>query len=399
MPTNPLATTTYADTAAADALTSAQGYADSVLAGQTGANTSALLRRNPIPRVPFTPLPGGVGTFDSGHGWTVTGPVTEAVDDTAVYRSGSQSLRVRSTTASGLIQITKSGLTAIDMSTRHGQGVVRVSDMTQMSSIELRMGSTGASAFTNSTRWPSWLNATNTRPALNNDWTTLAWTGDGETLTGTIVMTAVINWELRIQLASTATDVTVWVDQVGTRPQPLSSILPNGFVVWTMDDSFDDQISIGGRELDRFGMPAVMYHIISEVVGATAGHCTVAQVKDRLALGWEHGYHALDQTEHVNRATSLTAAELDANFRQGISVLRSWGFGVGGVLLSGRGLQRDDDPGGPAVREHAADDVERAEAGGVAVRQRAADHVFGGRRDLLDGCDEREAAGRCGEGP
>lgn len=109
---------------------------------------------------------------------------------------------------------------------------------------------------------------------------------------------------------------TAKINGLGTFVEP-ATVLPNGMISLTYDDTYLSHFSIVRPYLDKYGFRATLYPIVDQL-GIDAGHYTLVQLQqmhDR--NGYEVGYHATTSAIHAAGLPSLTSKALASELAAG----------------------------------------------------------------------------------
>lgn len=283
---------------------------------QGGINTSdiRLATKYPIPRAPK--VLNHVTSMQSGHGWTASGALANAMNDGTDFAMGSQSAYITSKTDTTAATITKTGL-ALDLSgSKQLRLLVKITGGDYISQCLLYWSSDNFVAnFANAN-----IQGPNADPNVR-------WFKDGEwqwitinvgsasvtnngTTTGTPNLAAIS--ELRIRLVSVSgqsSTIRLQAVQVVER----KAFASGGVVCFTYDDSYRAQSTIAKAQLDKYGWAGTAYTIDENVRkgdGGNATYLTTQMLKDmRHNSRWEVSLHADTVSAHSRAMSGATSAQ------------------------------------------------------------------------------------------
>jgi peptidoglycan/xylan/chitin deacetylase (PgdA/CDA1 family) len=265
-----------------------------------------------------------VSTFQTGHGWTVTGTgSTSNVNDTTDFVLGSQSLRGVTAGTAVATSIRRTGLPNVDLTDKAIRVLVKITNLANMASMQCYAGS---AAFANFYVIPVY-NPGDGKTIREGEWTWLEFnfnaSGLATTGGGTPAKNTITDWQIRWTDDATA-PVTVQVNAVGVVPQP--AVFPNGVVSIACDDSYDSQANVLATTMDKYGFAGTAY-LICDQIGQPGG-MTLAQLQTMQDLkGWEIAAHAYAASVHNATFTGVSLGTLEADLRSMKSYLSVNGFG------------------------------------------------------------------------
>jgi peptidoglycan/xylan/chitin deacetylase (PgdA/CDA1 family) len=263
--------------------------------------------------------------MQSGHGATNVGGTAVNLNDTAAFALGTQSAKL-TTVANTYAYIQKHGNPAFNMNDK--QAVVWVwleNWYWDLLELDLLLGNNSMADYfvlpiSGNGGTGIFVDAVQGPPYVRWHRVVLNW-GDLRQTVGSPNKAALTDWAIRIRdnEADPSYDtLTLHFNGWGTIPEPAH--FPNGVVSVTFDDSWDTQYTEGKKKMDQYGFPATEYVIVDQI--GAANHMTLAQLKSlQDHSGWQIGAHAWTQVNHdLNYDDSLTAAQIEADFRQ----MRKW---------------------------------------------------------------------------
>lgn len=323
------------------------------LVGPPGGAGLGLL---PPPRTVFPPLRDVViQTFQSGHGWTLSGTTGATyADDTTDFCLGAQSVRLTTGGAGATHEIRSPVLTAIDLSTRNLVLAVKVDNYTHFSDFQIRVSSNGFSDFmyckplnTSVTqRWVEpgkWHLITIGRGKMvsGSSWGGGQWQVSG--VEGNVNWSAVTGIRLRVVDAATG-PVTVRVNLLSHFPQPTQAVLVNMF-----DDGRLTHHTEAKRRMDLYRMPGTAA-IICNSLNTGSAYMSTAQVLDlQETSGWDIVVHAYDNATgsmaHANGYDGITYGAGEADILRAKMAMHVAGLCGQNILLLPHGSWSINTPG------------------------------------------------------
>lgn len=261
--------------------------------------------------------------FAAGHGWGGAGGSTSS-DDTTVYYRGSQSRKVVTGGTGVQSFVSKSGLSAMDLTGKALRIVMKVEDVSRLrtsQAIQLRIASD--SGFVNGFVFDLYSHngATNSHMQSNQwhvftvPWTVVSSATGTYSLTNGVPNSRTGFTTIRLSVFdNSAGAATYWVDSIEVIPDPLTTLFPTGVISLTFDDSWASPYTLGKPKMDSLGYRGTFYNIVQNV--GTSQYMTLDQLKQLRDLGHEIGGHAYLSANH-NAAlgfASLTADEVDYDF-------------------------------------------------------------------------------------
>jgi peptidoglycan/xylan/chitin deacetylase (PgdA/CDA1 family) len=254
-----------------------------------------------------------------------SGGASSNLNDTSNVLLGAQSATVTTNGAGAFANLDLTGLTSISLAGRQLKLFIQVDQPTNLSSIKLIVGTGG---FANYYSFPVQYGAT-------------AGTAGLQLLQAGVWQPVTLNWQdatavgapdrtnisaVRVQTKdNSAGAVTVNVAGIAYQDEPADAF-PNGVVTLCFDDGYTSQFNTARPYLDKYGMPATAMPIVN-LIDSGGGWLTTAQLKElQDKHGWEVAGHAYTQADHDNRLTSLTNAQLQADFAANRAWLQANGF-------------------------------------------------------------------------
>lgn len=282
--------------------------------GNIAQSDIRLATKYPIPRAPK--VLNHVTSMQSGHGWTASGALANAMNDNTDFALGAQSAYITSKTDTTAATITKTGL-ALDLSgSKQLRLLVKITGGDYISQCLLYWSSDNFVAnFANAN-----IQGPNADPNVrwfkDGEWHwitinvgTASVTNNGTT-TGTPNLAAIS--ELRIRLVSVSgQSATVRLQAVQVIER--KSFASGGVVCFTYDDSYRAQSTIAKVQLDKYGWAGTAYTIDENVKKGDAGnttYLTTQMLKDmRRYSRWEIGLHADTVSAHSRAMSGATSAQ------------------------------------------------------------------------------------------
>lgn len=249
-----------------------------------------------------------ITTFQSGHGFTTSGAdVSSNVNDTTAgaFVMGTQCATVVSAGAGASAILQNTAVTSADTTNSAVAVLVKVDDLTHLSSLNVSFGNGGA--FTNEYHIPFAVDGVVT----SNQWVwaTLSWV-DAATL-GSPTRTGVNAVRVYHKDDNTGNKVTVHWGAIVLIPNGASvpgNPFPKGVASISFDDGSDTQWNVAKPYLDSKGIRASMFPIKDSL--GTAGYMTLAQVKScQDQSGWDVNAHSFTNADHASRLTGVSLAQ------------------------------------------------------------------------------------------
>ncbi|MFJ8935361.1 polysaccharide deacetylase family protein [Streptomyces sp. NPDC102365] len=295
---------------------------DLSVAGRLAANGVALPATFPGRKAPYRDPTRIVTHFQTGHGWTTSGGVdapTTVLNDTTDFAKGTQAAKVVFT-GNGNLDV--SSLSAMDLTGKAIRFQVKVDDVSKLSQLNLRIGTSA----TNNFQWQTVALTATSKVYRSGEWTTVTvgWadvhSGAGTfSLNANRVPSATTGFTfIRFQGVATGGNCTVHFQSVEIIDN-VSATFPNGVVSIVFDDSWDSQYTLARPKMDQYGYRGTNYQIVDRV--GQAGRLSLAQLRTlQDQSGWEIAGHAYSTAIHDNRLTAFTARQVDDDLR----MLRAW---------------------------------------------------------------------------
>jgi peptidoglycan/xylan/chitin deacetylase (PgdA/CDA1 family) len=295
-PVASLVTSLNAATAATTAATAAATAATAV--ATTAATTYVSQSLATIGPTLFPPKPRltMVQTFQSGHGWSLSADSTgtAAVADTTNYVLGSQSLRGVTAGSTNFFRLTKSALTAVNL-TGKGIAVLVKADWSKFGTVYVLLGNGGFATF-RTLQMSMIYGGLEGDQGWNDTW---RWfycpvTDTSAADSGAFDVTAVTDWRINVYDKGSGA-LTANVQAIGYFTQPTT--YSGGVVTFTFDDAFVSQRTLAAPVLDTYGVGASAFPIV-DLVGQS-GRLTLAQLHELEQYhGWEVCGHAYTAANH-----------------------------------------------------------------------------------------------------
>lgn len=283
-------------------------------AGGVATNDIRLGTKFPFPRAPKVIT--HVTSMQSGHGWTASGALANAMNDGTDFAMGSQSAYITSKTDTTAATITKSGLSLDVSGSKQFRLLVKITGGDYISQCLLYWSSDGFVAnFANAN-----IQGPNADPSVrwfkDGEW---AWitvnvgsasvTNNGAT-TGTPNLAALTDLRIRlVSVSGQSATIRLQAVQVVER----KAFASGGVVCFTYDDSYRAQYSIAKPHLDKYGWGATAFTIDQNVKAGDTGNTTwltTQMLSDmRRYSRWECGLHADTTSAHSRAMTAATSAQ------------------------------------------------------------------------------------------
>lgn len=222
-----------------------------------------------------------ITSWASGHGWTRPDGTATVTDDTSVYYTGAQSLKVVSGGDGAINKIRKVSISpTINMSSKFFKVVLRVSDWSKLDTLNIY---TSSDSF-NTVYKCEILASGQKYPA--NEWVTITvpWslcTNDE----GTPVRTAINIFQF--YMIDTGSAVTVNFGALYVTDFPSS-----GYVSFMFDDGYVEHSTLAAPKLAEYGYAGTAF-LIWEYSGLWGTYASTAQAQELRSLyGWDIGLHS-----------------------------------------------------------------------------------------------------------
>lgn len=251
-------------------------------------------------------------TFAAGHGYTTNAGGTANLNDTSDFALGSQSVAVTTDGLGTAKTVKKVAQVAVDATGKHAKVWIKVDAQAHVAALQLYLGDT---ALANSWKWEM-KNSASQPWMFDGSWTVWTLPFGQAVVTGTPTRTAITDVQMRVQddAAGTVTAHFGGVALVNT-----STPFPAGVVSFTFDDTYASHYTVARAKLDQYGFPGTAY-VIQDYVGQ-ANRMTLAQLHNlERYSGWEVAGHATTGAIHNARITTLTDAQVQAEF----AAIRQW---------------------------------------------------------------------------
>lgn len=250
-----------------------------------------------------------VTSMQSGHGWTASGALSNAMNDGTTFAMGSQSANIVSKTDTTAATITKTGL-ALDLtSSKQLRVLIRVDNVDNLNGLYLYVSS---DAMT-SNFWAVPIQTVSADPSVRylkeGEWKWVTVNLGSVAPTGSPNVAAVDSLRFRLtSLSGVSATLRVQAVQVVER----KSFASGGIVCFTYDDSYRSQNTLAKVHLDKWGFSGTAFTITSNVRDADNGNTawmTTQMLKDlRNNSRWEIAAHANTLTSHSRGFCSATNA-------------------------------------------------------------------------------------------
>ena len=265
-----------------------------------------------------------VTSMQAGHGWTTAGAIGGFnLDDSAVFVRGSQSASITTNGAGATAALHRFGLPPIDLTGKALRLLLRVSNYTQVNTLNFFLGTSGQA---NNFKWRFNAHTSSSQIGMAGDWVavTLQWS-EIDTVAGTYTLsptgapsTTRGFRDMQIQVSDKGTGpVTLWLQAVEIIDSAVST-WPKGIISITFDDSSDSS-RLAMKKMDKLGFRGTQY-TIADAIG-TPGKLTLAELRSlQSRSGWEIAGHSYASSAHSTRYPNLTAQQVDDDARN----LKAW---------------------------------------------------------------------------
>lgn len=265
--------------------------------------------------------------FQAGHGWTAAGGGVSSsnLNDTSTFIRGTQCATITTNGSGVQAQFREAGGTAQNMSGKMIRLVLKVDNVTHLNSLGFVMGTGNFASYF---KWTATTHsAVNPNYVQSGEWVTinLSW-ADVASASGSFSIsstgvpsttTGLTDMEVTIVDDGTA-GVTVHLQAVEIVPDT-SVTFPKGVVSITFDDSYQNVYDLGRPGMDALGYRGTLY-TIRDVLGTT-NYLTLPELQQLASVsGWDVQGHAYTGAAHTVGYPSLTAAQVNEEFRY----LRAW---------------------------------------------------------------------------
>lgn len=249
-----------------------------------------------------------VSAVQTGHGWAFSGggynSGTSNLNDTSDFALGSQSIKVGTLGTGAAAFVSKSGLTAIDMTDKGFLLWVKIEDYNKLAFIVLD-GGTDTSNYFRGTIFVGTDGLKN--PVQSGEWVAL--TVPWATMRGTIVGApnrASVTF-VRVGFTDKSGSAT-WgrVGGIATYADTKQTTYPNGVVSLTFDDTYVSAWTVALAKMSPLSMRGTLYPICDRL--DTAGYLSSTQLLTMQNLNlWEIGGHASSNAAHIDWTTGTVA--------------------------------------------------------------------------------------------
>lgn len=258
---------------------------------------------------PFDPAVGTIITeFQAGHGFTTSGADgTSNVNDstTGLPIFGSQCATVVSAGAGASAILQNTSIASIDTTTKQVMVILKVDDITHLSSLNFSMGNGG---FTNEYH----IAFANQGIVTSGQWVCVTLAIQDASTLGSPTRTGITAIRVYHKDDNTGNKVTIHWGGVYFMPNAANqpgTPYPNGVASICFDDSFATTWDVAKPLLDAAGYRASEY-VIKDQVGGVA-RLTIPQLQSMQdQSGWEINSHAYTDANHATRDTGLTSQQL-----------------------------------------------------------------------------------------
>ncbi|ELP62703.1 Tat pathway signal sequence domain protein, partial [Streptomyces turgidiscabies Car8] len=265
--------------------------------------------------------------FQAGHGWSAAGAGTASAEpnDTSVFVRGTQSVRVTTTGTGTQSYVRRTAQPAMNLTGKMIRLLLRVEDTAKLSKLVFYLGS---GSFANFFSWTVHTHSTTSANYVQSgEWVTvhLQW-ADVAGAVGTYSVSAAGVPSTRTGFTdmsfavydNAGGPVTYWLQAVELVPDT-AAVFPKGAVSLTFDDSHNSVHNLARPAMDAYGFAGTVYNI-ADAIG-TGSFLTIDQMRSMQDFsGWEMGGHSFSTAAHAANYSTLTARQVDDDFRQ----LREW---------------------------------------------------------------------------
>lgn len=265
----------------------------------------------PVSRKPAWPFDRTQGTiiteFQSGHGFTTSGAdASSNLNDTSDFVLGTQAATVVSSGTGSSAILLNNSISSIDTTNLQVMVLVKVDDLTHLTSLNFSMGNGG---FTNEYH-VTFFNQGN---LSSGQWVVVT-LSLGDALTqGSPTRSGITAIRLFHKDDNTGNKVTVRWGGVYFMPNAATQAgkpFPNGVASISFDDGFSTQWNVAKPYLDSLGIRPSIF-VIKDQLNTTSSRLTLAQVKSMQdQSGWDVNAHTYTDADHAARLTTLTGQQL-----------------------------------------------------------------------------------------
>lgn len=270
-----------------------------------------------------------ITSFQSGHGWTLTGgDASSNLNDTSDAPLGTQSAVVVTDTASTSAVLKSAVLgTAIDMTGKHFRLLIKIENVAGLTDFRFYDGNSGLGNAKNRAFTPIEAGSNDFSYLKENTWgwITVPW-ASGSNI-GTPNRALVQQMQYRVQAAA-GQQVKVHFGAIAT--VPTSALFATGAVSFTYDDGRATGLNLGRQKLDQYGWAGTAFPIRDKLAPTTGGaYVTVQQLLDaKQNSGWEISCHADLAADHDAGFSTLSPATVEADLASENAWFYDNGFGV-----------------------------------------------------------------------
>lgn len=280
--------------------------------GDVAKTDLRLAGRFPYPRAKVN---NHITSMQSGHGWTASNALANAMNDGTVFAMGSQSAYITSKTDASAATLTKTGLTLDVSATKQFRLLIRVENSDNIAGLYLYYTSDNYVANFGFVPIQTVTADPSVRWVKDNEWAWVTVNLAGATVTGTPNLAALDSLRIRL-VSNSGTSATVRLQAVQVMER--KSYVSGGIVCFTYDDSYRNQYTVARAHLDKYGFPGTAFTISGNVKDGDAGNTvwlTTQMLKDlRKHNGWEIALHTHTLANHSRAFASGTNATSGAVF-------------------------------------------------------------------------------------
>jgi peptidoglycan/xylan/chitin deacetylase (PgdA/CDA1 family) len=266
-----------------------------------------------------------ITTFQTGHGWTAGSNNAENtnLNDTTDFVLGSQAAKVETLGNGTGTTLSKTGMSALDMTGRMFQVWVKVSDVSHLNELRLYAGDTNFTNF----YILNVLSVSGSSAIKTGEWIPVRFGFNNATVgAGSPNRAAITDLRLRMVDDNTGTKIVLHFNGIAHLADPTP--FPNGVVSLTFDDGDSTQYTEARKKMSEYGYAGTAY-LARDLIG-TGGYMTLAQLQDLVVnSGWEMGAHADTAVSHNLRFTNISTDVLHAELQGCKLWLRTHGLGPG----------------------------------------------------------------------
>lgn len=258
-------------------------------------------------------------------GGTVTGAQSYTLADATDTVYGTP-LVVTTAGDNVIVNASKTGLAAVNFTGKYLRVLVEVDQTVNLNRLSFLLGTGGfANYFSLNAQFGASVSTSSLQMIQpgSPQWVTLGW-AEAQTV-GTPDIANINALRVQVRDVGGGKRVTLKVYKTNHAKAPAEAF-PKGVLTWFCDDGYLSSRTVVAPYLARYGHVATMLPIVDRI-GTGAPWCDLQHLRDlRDIYGWEVGGHALTQAHHDNRFTTLSQADLEADFAGNRAWLMANGF-------------------------------------------------------------------------